>query len=74
MLFLRLDETVVAVAPLVEQIKLLGVGIAEQEEIVVTPGMIVLVPAGEKHWHGATEDTPFTQLSLYHPGKTQILK
>jgi quercetin dioxygenase-like cupin family protein len=51
-----------------------GIVATEKEQVVVTPGMIVHVPAGEKNWHGATEDTPFTQLSLYHPGETKILK
>jgi quercetin dioxygenase-like cupin family protein len=51
-----------------------GIVATEEKEVVMTPGMIVFVPGGEKHWHGASEDTPFTQLGLYHSGETTILK
>jgi quercetin dioxygenase-like cupin family protein len=29
---------------------------------VVEPGDIVVIPAGEMHWHGATDDTDFEHL------------
>ena len=51
-----------------------GIVATDKEQVVVTTGDVVHFPAGEKHWHGASEDTPFTQLSLYHPGETKILK
>jgi len=34
----------------------------EKEEKMVTVGEIVLFPAGEKHWHGAAEDSEFSHL------------
>ena len=41
-----------------------GIVATEDEEHVVTPGMLVYIPAGEKHWHGATNDTSFSHLSI----------
>jgi len=39
-----------------------GVVATEEEERVVTVGDTVLIPAGENHWHGATEDSAFSHL------------
>ena len=36
-----------------------GIVATEEEEKVVKTGEVVLFPAGEKHWHGATEDSEF---------------
>jgi len=33
-----------------------------KEKKVTTVGDIVLIPAGEKHWHGATEDSEFAHI------------
>jgi len=51
-----------------------GVGIlaTEQEEYVVKPGTIILIPPGEVHWHGATEDTSFTHVAVFK-GETKVL-
>src|SRR4030043_1791865 len=37
-----------------------GLVATEKEEKVVTVGDVVLFQAGEKHWHGATEDSAFS--------------
>ncbi len=47
-----------------------GIVATEKEEIVVEPGTLVLFPAGENHWHGATKDSEFSHLSITPPGKT----
>lgn len=47
-----------------------GILATEGERNVVTPGMIVHVPAGEPHWHGATQESAFTHLSIRPPGET----
>ncbi len=39
-----------------------GLVATEKEEKMVTVGDIVLFPAGEKHWHGATQDSEFSHL------------
>lgn len=39
-----------------------GIVATEEEERVVNIGDIVLIPAGENHWHGATKDTSFSHL------------
>jgi len=46
-----------------------GIGIVanESEEVEVTEGDTALIPAGEKHWHGATADSDFAHISLTAP-------
>jgi quercetin dioxygenase-like cupin family protein len=39
-----------------------GVVATEKEEKVVTVGDIVLIPAGEKHWHGSDGDSEFSHI------------
>ena len=45
-----------------------GIVATEEEERVVTPGDVVLFPAGEKHWHGATEDSEFSHMYVTRVG------
>ena len=44
-----------------------GVGIVatEKQEMVCTAGDIAVIPAGENHWHGATEDAPCTHIAVF---------
>jgi quercetin dioxygenase-like cupin family protein len=51
-----------------------GIVATEKEEKVVTVGEIVLFPAGEKHWHGATKDSEFSHIVVTKVGgkTTQI--
>lgn len=42
-----------------------GIVADEKEEKVVTKGDIILIPAGENHWHGATKDSWFSHLFVY---------
>ena len=39
-----------------------GIVATETEEKVATVGDIILFQAGEKHWHGATEDSEFSHI------------
>ncbi|MEM2111540.1 MAG: cupin domain-containing protein [Candidatus Bathyarchaeia archaeon] len=41
-----------------------GIVATEKEERVVVAGDTVLIPAGEKHWHGATEDSVFSHIYI----------
>jgi quercetin dioxygenase-like cupin family protein len=41
-----------------------GIVATEKEERVVTVGEVVLFPAGEKHWHGATKDSEFSHITI----------
>ena len=43
-----------------------GTGIVadEDQEIEIKPGDTAWIPAGEKHWHGATPDSSFSHISL----------
>jgi quercetin dioxygenase-like cupin family protein len=41
-----------------------GIVATEQEELVVGAGDIIHIPAGEEHWHGATEDSEFSHIYL----------
>jgi quercetin dioxygenase-like cupin family protein len=43
-----------------------------QKEQIVTPGMVVVVPAGEEHYHGAAKDSSFTHIAFYS-GKSVVL-
>lgn len=45
-----------------------GIVATEQEELVVKVGDIVHLPADEKHWHGATEDSAFSNISILSTG------
>ena len=41
-----------------------GIVATEEEEKKVTKGDVVLIPAGQNHWHGATEDSTFSHLYI----------
>jgi quercetin dioxygenase-like cupin family protein len=43
-----------------------GIVANEQEEHIATPGTVFLIPAKEKHWHGATQDSSFSHLYILH--------
>lgn len=47
-----------------------GVLATEKEEHVLTPGMIAFIPAGERHWHGAAQDSVFAHISIAAAGET----
>ncbi len=37
------------------------------EEVDIAEGDTAFIPAGEKHWHGATSDSDFSHISLTTP-------
>ncbi len=45
-----------------------GIIATEKEEKVVTVGDIVLIPAGEKHWHGSGGDSEFSHIFVVRVG------
>ncbi len=45
-----------------------GVIATETEEKVITPGDVVIIPAGEKHRHGATKDSKFSHIYVSRLG------
>ena len=49
-----------------------GIVATENEEITVTPGTVIFIPAGEKHWHGATKDTAFSHIAVMPPGESSF--
>ncbi len=51
-----------------------GICATEKEEVKVFPGDVILFPAGEKHWHGATSDSDFSHIYVTGPDNqtTQI--
>ena len=51
-----------------------GIVATEEQEYEVGPGDIVIVPAGEKHWHGGTETSPMAHISITTPGETTVLE
>ncbi|MDK2843580.1 MAG: 4-carboxymuconolactone decarboxylase, partial [Enterococcus sp.] len=49
-----------------------GIGIYQEEgkeAVVMHPGDCVNIPAGVKHWHGATKDHWFSHLAMAVPGE-----
>lgn len=49
-----------------------GIVATEKEGITVTPGTIIFIPAGEKHWHGATKESAFSHIFILPPGRTSF--
>ncbi|HYB92816.1 MAG TPA: cupin domain-containing protein [archaeon] len=49
-----------------------GIVANKNQENIVTPGMIIFVPPGEEHWHGATKDSSFVHISIV--GQPQNLR
>lgn len=49
-----------------------GVVATDDEEHRVTVGDFVLVPAGQRHWHGATGTTPMSHLAFGIPGASDF--
>ena len=41
-----------------------GTVATEQEQRTVTVGDVILIPAGETHWHGAPGDTPMAHIAI----------
>jgi quercetin dioxygenase-like cupin family protein len=41
-----------------------GVIATETEKKLIQPGDVVIIPTGEKHWHGATESSEFSHIYL----------
>jgi quercetin dioxygenase-like cupin family protein len=41
-----------------------GIIATESEQEVITAGDVVLIPAGEKHWHGATKESKFSHIYI----------
>ncbi len=42
---------------------------AGKAPIMITPGTVINIPAGVKHWHGAAADSWFSHLALEIPGE-----
>lgn len=49
-----------------------GIVATEDQEVTVTPGTLIIIGAGEKHWHGATKDSAFSHLAIMSPGETKF--
>jgi quercetin dioxygenase-like cupin family protein len=49
-----------------------GIVATESEEVTVTPGTVIYIPAGENHWHGAAKDSAFSHIAIMPPGDTSF--
>ena len=47
-----------------------GVVANDQEERTISQGDVVLIPAGENHWHGAPGDTAMSHITIQPKGST----
>jgi quercetin dioxygenase-like cupin family protein len=45
-----------------------GMMVTEAEERVISVGDVVIISAGEKHWHGATKDSEFSHIYVTRLG------
>lgn len=45
-----------------------GTVATETTKKAVTVGDVILIPAGEKHWHGASEDSEFSHIVISKAG------
>lgn len=45
-----------------------GIIATETEKKVITAGDVALIPAGEKHWHGATDESEFSHIYITRRG------
>jgi quercetin dioxygenase-like cupin family protein len=45
-----------------------GMVATDSGEVEVQVGDAILIPAGERHWHGALSDTTFSHIALNGPG------
>ncbi len=45
-----------------------GMIATEAEERVISVGDVVIIPAGEKHWHGAAKDSEFSHIYVNRLG------
>ena len=46
----------------------------DKEQHIVTPGMLIFIPAKEPHFHGASDDEAFSHLAISKVGQMQILE
>ncbi len=49
-----------------------GIVATEAEEHEVIPGTLIYIPPGERHWHGATDDSPMAHLTISTQGETRM--
>lgn len=49
-----------------------GIVATDREERAITPGDVVLIPANERHWHGAAPGATMTHLAILLPGEMTI--
>jgi quercetin dioxygenase-like cupin family protein len=51
-----------------------GIVATQSDELHVAPGDVILIPAGEAHWHGAEPGADFTHLSILTPSELTVLE
>ena len=51
-----------------------GIVATEHEQRTVTVGDVILFPKGEKHWHGACEDSEFSHIFITKTGGTKYIQ
>lgn len=50
-----------------------GIVASEKEEVTVRAGDIIVIPAGESHWHGGGPESAMSHLAIGTPGSTEIV-
>ena len=50
-----------------------GIVATKEKEYICTPGTIIYLPAGEVHWHGATQDSTFAHYVIVTQPNDMVL-
>lgn len=50
-----------------------GYAATEAETHKVVVGDVIVIPAGEKHWHGAGPESKFSHIAITRPGSKTVL-
>lgn len=51
-----------------------GIVATENEQRTVTVGDVILIPKGEKHWHGASVDSEFSHIFITKTGGKKYIQ
>jgi len=51
-----------------------GIVATEETEHVFEPGDVIIIPTGQKHWHGGTQSTGMTHVNVNGNGEAEILE
>ncbi len=51
-----------------------GIVATEEQEHIFEPGDVIIIPSGQKHWHGGTNTTAMAHVNVNGNGEAEILE